>query len=84
MPKTRDEHKRSLQNPALCELLPVRDALDNVIVRTDGCYVAGFGSPARLPISPMMKVAMKPRSSWKPCCAPYPNKYAPPVSLRGR
>lgn len=42
MPKTRAQHKRSLENPALCELLPFRDALDNVIVRTDGCYVAGF------------------------------------------
>ena len=42
MPKTRAQHKRSLENPALCELLPIRDALDNVIVRTDGCYVAGF------------------------------------------
>ena len=42
MPKTSAQHKRSLENPALCELLPIRDALDNVIVRTDGCYVAGF------------------------------------------
>ena len=42
MPKTNAQHKRSLENPALCELLPIRDALDNVIVRTDGCYVAGF------------------------------------------
>lgn len=42
MPTTQAEHKRSLENPAMCELLPIRDALDNVIVRTDGCYVAGF------------------------------------------
>ena len=42
MPKTREAHKRSLQDPALCELLPIRDFLDNVMIRTDGCYVAGF------------------------------------------
>ncbi len=42
MPTTQAEHKRSLENPAMCELLPIRDALDNVIVRTDGSYVAGF------------------------------------------
>ena len=42
MPMTRAQHKRSLENPALCELLPIRDALDNVFVRTDGCYVVGF------------------------------------------
>jgi hypothetical protein len=42
MPKTREAHKRYLQDPALCELLPIRDFLDNVMIRTDGCYVAGF------------------------------------------
>ena len=42
MPKTLAAHNRSLQDPALCELLPIRDAVDNVVVRTDGCYVAGF------------------------------------------
>src|ERR1700692_3854656 len=42
MPKTREAHNRSLQDPALCELLPIRDFLDNVMIRTDGCYVAGF------------------------------------------
>ncbi len=42
MPKTRDAHKKSLANPALCELLPIRDLLDNVMIRTDGNYVAGF------------------------------------------
>jgi hypothetical protein len=42
MPKTREAHKRSLQDAALCELLPIRDFLDNVMIRTAGCYVAGF------------------------------------------
>ncbi|HUZ95360.1 MAG TPA: hypothetical protein VMU57_10640 [Edaphobacter sp.] len=41
MPKTREQQRQSLQNPALCELLPIRDFLDNVMVRTDGSYVAG-------------------------------------------
>jgi hypothetical protein len=42
MPKTREAHKRSLEDPAFCELLPVRDLLDDVMIRTDGSYVAGF------------------------------------------
>jgi len=42
MPKTREQQRQSLQNPAVCELLPIRDFLDNVMVRTDGSYVAGF------------------------------------------
>ena len=28
--------------PALCDLLPVRDFLDDVMIRSDGSYVAGF------------------------------------------
>jgi TraG P-loop domain len=42
MPRTIAEQERSLQDPAVCELLNVRDFLDNVMVRTDGCYVTGF------------------------------------------
>jgi TraG P-loop domain len=42
MPRTRAEQERSLEDAAVCELLKVRDFLDNVMVRTDGCYVAGF------------------------------------------
>ena len=42
MPTTRAQHERSLEDPAVCELLKIRDFLDNVMVRTDGCYVAGF------------------------------------------
>jgi len=36
------QQERSLQDPAVCELLKIRDFLDNVMVRTDDCYVAGF------------------------------------------
>ena len=42
MPLTRAQHESSLEDPAVCELLKIRDFLDNVMVRTDGCYVAGF------------------------------------------
>jgi hypothetical protein len=42
MPRTPAQQERSLQDPAVCELLKIRDFLDNVMVRTDGCYVAGF------------------------------------------
>jgi hypothetical protein len=42
MPRTNVQQERSLQDPAVCELLKVRDFLDNVMVRTDGCYVAGY------------------------------------------
>src|SRR6202012_3947357 len=42
MPRTTAQQERSLQDPSVCELLKIRDFLDNVMVRTDGCYVAGF------------------------------------------
>ena len=42
MPVTWDEHQRELSDPALCEQLPVRDYLDNVLVRTSGELVAGY------------------------------------------
>lgn len=42
MPETKQQHDRSLNNPAMCEQLPVRDFVDNVMVRTDGSYVAGY------------------------------------------
>src|SRR3954447_22752576 len=42
MPRTNAQQERSLHDPAVCELLKVRDFLDNVMVRTDGCYVAGY------------------------------------------
>ena len=49
MPTTTAEHNRSLVTPGIYSLLPIRDflpgaltAADGVMVRTDGCYVAGF------------------------------------------
>ena len=49
MPTTTAEHNRSLITPGVYSLLPIRDflpgaltAADGVMVRTDGCYVAGF------------------------------------------
>ena len=44
MPTTYAEHAKRLRHPAMCELLPIRDFphKDNVMVRTDGAYVAGF------------------------------------------
>ena len=42
MPRTMAQQEKSLDDPAVCELLKIRDFLDGVMVRTDGCYVAGF------------------------------------------
>jgi hypothetical protein len=42
MPTTIEQHERSLHQPAFCELLPVRDILHDVIVRTTGALVAGY------------------------------------------
>jgi hypothetical protein len=42
VPLTLEQHERKLQDPALCEQLPVRDYLDNVVVRTNGAFVAGY------------------------------------------
>src|SRR6266576_5160119 len=42
MPLTVEQHDKKLHDPALCELLPVRDYLDNVEVRTNGSFVAGY------------------------------------------
>ena len=42
MPVTWQEHEKKLDNPALCEQLPVRDYLDDIIVRTNGALVAGY------------------------------------------
>ena len=41
-PLTMKAHRRSLEEPALAELLPVRDFLDDIMVRTDGSFVAGY------------------------------------------
>ena len=42
MPVTLEQHERKLHDPALCEQLPVRDYLDNIVVRTNGTFVAGY------------------------------------------
>lgn len=42
MPVTWEQHEEKLEDPAVCELLPVRDYLDNVMVRTNGALVAGY------------------------------------------
>jgi type IV secretion system protein TrbE len=42
VPLTVDQRERSMREPALCEQLAVRDYLDNVVVRTDGGFVAGY------------------------------------------
>src|ERR1700749_3146982 len=36
------QYERKLHDPALCEQLPVRDYLDNIVVRTNGAFVAGY------------------------------------------
>jgi hypothetical protein len=42
MPRTVEQHERSLHQPAFCELLPVRDIMHDVIIRTTGAFVAGY------------------------------------------
>jgi type IV secretory pathway VirB4 component len=42
MPTTRAKHEESLRRPALCELLPVREYLDGIMVQVDGSLVAGY------------------------------------------
>ncbi|HEY6304908.1 MAG TPA: hypothetical protein VI488_00445 [Candidatus Angelobacter sp.] len=42
MPLTWTNFQKQLENPPLCEQLPVRDYLDNVMVRTSGALVAGY------------------------------------------
>src|SRR6185312_16798639 len=42
MPVTDREHDKSMEEPPLCEQLPVRDYLDNLMVRTNGNFVAAY------------------------------------------
>lgn len=42
MPETMAQHEKKLVDPAVCDLLPVRDYLDRVMVRTNGSFVAGY------------------------------------------
>jgi hypothetical protein len=42
VPLTLEQHERKLHDPAWCEQLPVRDYLDNIVVRTNGAFVVGY------------------------------------------
>jgi type IV secretory pathway VirB4 component len=44
MPMTYAEHEKKMKSPAVCELLPLRDLPngDNVMVRSNGAFVAGY------------------------------------------
>jgi hypothetical protein len=44
MPMTYEEHEKRMKSPAVCELLPLRDLPegDNVMIRTNGAFVAGY------------------------------------------
>ena len=42
MPMIIEQHEKRVEEPALCEQLPVRDYLDNIMVRTSGAFVAGY------------------------------------------
>jgi len=44
MPMTYTEHEKKMKSPAVCELLPLRDLPegDNVMIRTNGAFVAGY------------------------------------------
>ena len=42
MPTTWKQHEKTLSEPGLCELLPIRDYLDDVMVRLSGEFVAGY------------------------------------------
>src|ERR1700739_2343740 len=44
MPMTYAEHEKRQKVPAVCELLPLRDLprRDNLMVRTNGAFVAGY------------------------------------------
>jgi type IV secretory pathway VirB4 component len=42
MPVTVEKFQKSLQAPALCEQLKIRDLLDNVAVQLDGSFIAGY------------------------------------------
>ena len=41
-PLTTKKHADEMRKPALCELLPVREYLDGVMVQVDGSLVAGY------------------------------------------
>ena len=49
MPLTMRQHESSLRQPAFCELLPIRDYIDNVIVRSNGALWPATISTASTP-----------------------------------
>lgn len=42
MPLTREQYRRSLAQPPLCEQLKVRDLADNLLIQLNGSFVAGY------------------------------------------
>ncbi len=62
MPMTYAEHEKKLKAPAVCELLPLRDLPDgdNVMVRTNGAFVAGYELEAFLPTSRPTAIGIRP------------------------
>jgi hypothetical protein len=42
LPNTTEQRLKEITRPALCDLLPVRDFLDDVMIRSDGSFVAGY------------------------------------------
>ena len=42
MPLTQKAHQAAMDQPSVAKLLPIRDFLDKVMVRTDGAFVAGY------------------------------------------
>jgi type IV secretory pathway VirB4 component len=42
VPLRLDQRERAIREPALCEQISVRDYLDDVVVRTNGSFVAGY------------------------------------------
>jgi hypothetical protein len=42
VPETTAQRERQQRGTPLCKLIPLRDALDGVLVRPDGSYVAGY------------------------------------------
>jgi hypothetical protein len=64
MPMTYAEHDKKMKVPAVCELLPLRDLPegDNVMVRTNGAFVAGYECS---PTSPRMRTAISRSLCWR-------------------
>jgi hypothetical protein len=65
MPLTLRQWEDSLRQPALCELLPVRDYLDGCIIRTNGCFVAGYEAAASTRSFIPTRRAIEPKKPWR-------------------